>query len=450
MAGRGTKVESLERYRRVTLGAAAGVVGRVVSLLTVFVSIPLVLDELGPQQFGIWATLASFSVLLNFADLGISNGLVNMLVQADVDGDRQSAARHVTSAVALLTSVAAFLGVVFASFYAVVDWTEVYNSGSSVDADVAAQATAIFAGCFLSLLPLGLFQRIHLGYQEGLLSYVWAAAGSVVGLAGVIVAGFADASLPWFVAASTGGPVIAASLNGVVLLGRSRPWLRPRPSLVTRRSLRTLAGTGAAFFVIQSASAVAYFSGPIIVAQVEGAGSVADFAVPMRVFAFLPVLISIALTAAWPVLRSAVLKGDVGWARRALKRATWLGLSLSALPVLGLVAFGNEALRLWTGGEVGASTLILVSFGAWSLLSAIVWPLWMILVAADALRFQAAVSVLMAVASVSLSVVLTQRMGVAGVVIGTTVAQLVFFVVPSAFYVPRLLRRLERAKIPSI
>lgn len=448
--GTGVNAESRERYRRATLGAVTGVVARVVSLLTVVVSIPLVLAELGSQHFGIWATLASFTVLLNFADLGVGNGLVNMLVRADGEGDHRRAAEHVASALALVTTAAALLGILFASVYAVVDWAAFYNTGASRDAEVAARATAVFAGCFLALLPLGLFQRIHLGYQEATMTYAWVAAGSVLGLVGVLAASLADASLPWFVAATTGGPVVAGFLNGIVLLGSSRPWLRPRPSLISRDSLRDLASTGGAFFVIQSSSAIAYYSGPIIVAQLKGAGAVEDYAVPMRLFAFLPVLLSIAMTATWPTLRSAVLKGDIGWVRRVLKRATWLGLSLLALPTLGLVVFGDGALRLWTDDEVGASTLVLVSFGAWSLLNAFVWPLWTIMVATEALRVQATMSLLMAVASVALAVELTQSIGIAGVVIGVTLAQLVFFVVPSSFYTSRLLRRLERPKIPSI
>jgi len=104
------QTESVERYRRATLGAISGVAARVVSLLTVFVSVPLVLEELGSEQFGIWATLASFTVLLSFADFGISNGLVNMLVRVDAEEDRRSAAEHVTSALLLLTAVAALLG----------------------------------------------------------------------------------------------------------------------------------------------------------------------------------------------------------------------------------------------------------------------------------------------------------------------------------------------------
>jgi predicted membrane channel-forming protein YqfA (hemolysin III family) len=72
------------------------------------------------------------------------------------------------------------------------------------------------------------------------------------------------------------------------------------------------------------------------------------------------------------------------------------------------------------------------------------------MVATEALRVQASMSLLMALASVALAVELTQSIGIAGVVIGVTLAQLLFFVLPSSFYVSRLLRRLERPKIPSI
>jgi O-antigen/teichoic acid export membrane protein len=441
---RGDITGSRKRYRTTLIGAGAGVAGRAISLITVVASIPLVLGALGPHQFGIWATLVSFVILLNFADLGIANGLVNLLVATEVEDARDSAGEHVTSALVLLAGVAGLLAVSFAGIYPAVDWVSVYNTGTSVRPEAAAQATAVFVWGFLLLLPLGLCQRVHLGYQEAHIAQVWTSAGSLVALAGIGVAASVDASLTWFVAASVGGPLIGAALNALYLAW-AKPWLRPRASRVRAASVRALTSSGTSFFVIQASSAVAYFSGPLIVAQVAGAASVEDYAVPMRLFGFLPILLSIALTAAWPTLRSAVLEGDIRWARTALKRAMGLGVLILAPPTIGLVCFGDPLLRLWTDGRVGASTTVAVAFGAWAILSAFVWPLWIILHAAGALSVQAAMSSLMAVAAVALSVILTDRIGVAGVVVGLSVAQLVLFVLPASLYVSRLLDRLERA-----
>ena len=51
----------------------------------------------------------------------------------------------------------------------------------------------------------------------------------------------------------------------------------------------------------------------------------------------------------------------------------------------------------------------------------------------------------MAVANLGLSIVLTLRFGLAGVVFGSIAAQVLFSYLPALVYVPRLLRRMERA-----
>jgi hypothetical protein len=48
----------------------------------------------------------------------------------------------------------------------------------------------------------------------------------------------------------------------------------------------------------------------------------------------------------------------------------------------------------------------------------------------------------MAVANVTISIILVQHIGVSGAVYGSVIAQLVFVLIPQVWYVRRLLRRL--------
>jgi hypothetical protein len=50
----------------------------------------------------------------------------------------------------------------------------------------------------------------------------------------------------------------------------------------------------------------------------------------------------------------------------------------------------------------------------------------------------------MAVGNVSISIYLVQRIGVSGAVWGSIIAQAIFILLPSIWYVPRLLRRLRQ------
>ncbi len=65
-------------------------------------------------------------------------------------------------------------------------------------------------------------------------------------------------------------------------------------------------------------------------------------------------------------------------------------------------------------------------------------PLAMLLNAANVVRFQVVIAVLMCVTNLVLSIVLVETVGVAGPALGTAIAQTVCVLIPSAVYIRRL------------
>src|SRR5271157_4792964 len=92
----------------------------------------------------------------------------------------------------------------------------------------ASPATAALVVCLALNLPLGVVQRVQLGYQEGYASNLWQAAGSLFGLAGVLLVIYLRGGLTWLVLALSGGPILGLSLNWVFEFWWSKPWLFPQ------------------------------------------------------------------------------------------------------------------------------------------------------------------------------------------------------------------------------
>src|SRR5687767_3449452 len=177
-----------ERHRRLTLTALASMSAKAVKVLTALVSVPLTINYLGAERYGLWMTISSLIAVLAFADLGIGNGLLNAISEADGRGDRALAARYVSSAFAMLLTVAVVLGVGIVIAYPRIAWGRVFNVVSPIAVAEAGPAAAVFLACFVVSLPAGIVQRVQLGYQEGFANSIWEAAGSVVGLVGVLLA----------------------------------------------------------------------------------------------------------------------------------------------------------------------------------------------------------------------------------------------------------------------
>src|SRR2546422_2066828 len=158
---------SLERYRRAVLTTASSGAARGISLVAMLISVPLTVRYLGNERYALWVTISSIINLLSFADLGLGNGLLNVISESHGREDRDAAAQSVSSAFLMLVSTAAVITMAFLLVYPHLPWTRIFNLTSPVAIREAGPATAIFVACIVLNLPLGVVQRVQLGYQQG-------------------------------------------------------------------------------------------------------------------------------------------------------------------------------------------------------------------------------------------------------------------------------------------
>jgi O-antigen/teichoic acid export membrane protein len=431
---------SHERYRRIVLTTLVSGGARVVSVASTLVVVPVALHYLGKDSYGLWLTITSVTALMGIADLGVGNGLVNVVAEAWATGDLERLRRQVASGTAMLVLVAAGLGAIFAAVYPFVDWAAVFNVSTPTARAAAAPAVAAFVVCLLVNLPLSLVQRVQFGFQEGYVAGAWTAAGALLGLVGVLVGVAAGASLPWLVVAQSGAPPAAALVNGLVWFARTKRWLVPRLRDVTVRAAVTLARSGGLFFLIQIAIAVAYESDALVVSRILGADSVPQYSVPMRLFAFAPMALGLLLAPLWPAYRDAAVRGDAAWVRTTVRRSLIVAAAVNVPPTIVLLFAGRPIVHLWVGESITPSTLLLFALAAWAALNSVGAPLAMLLNGLGAIRFQAICAALMMVANLGVSIGLTYAVGVSGVVWGTVSTQLVLIIAPSVWLARRLLR----------
>jgi O-antigen/teichoic acid export membrane protein len=434
-----------ERYRRVALTMVVTAGTRAVSILTLLITVPLTVNYLGSERYGMWATISSFLFILAFADLGIGNGLLNAIAESHGRGDREAARGYVSSAFVLLSGIALLLGIGFALLYAHVPWERVFNVSSPQAVKEAGPATAVFAASFLISIPLSIVQRVQRGYQEGYLDSLWVALGKVLGLGAVLVAIALKGGLAWLVLALVGGPALALALNNVVLFGVQRPWLRPRWSHVRRPYARRVMHIGWLFFVLNLAGAVAFYADPLVLAQVLGPDSVTEYNVVGQLFRFSPMLLSLFLDPLWPAYGEALARGDVSWLTRTFRRSVVIGLALNVPYALALVLFGSPLVHLWVGDSVTPTIWLLIAFGVWTALNSFNGSIAMLLNGANVIRFQVVCAIGMAIGNLILSILLTREIGVSGVIWGSVISQSAFVLFPSMFYIVRLFSRLAPA-----
>ncbi len=67
---------SKERYRRILLSGGSALIVNFFSIIINFIIIPLTVNFLGQERYGLWMAITSLLALRSFSDLGLVNGLL--------------------------------------------------------------------------------------------------------------------------------------------------------------------------------------------------------------------------------------------------------------------------------------------------------------------------------------------------------------------------------------
>jgi O-antigen/teichoic acid export membrane protein len=404
------------------------------------ISVPLALHYLGNEQFGVFATLVATIAILGFADLGLGNGLVNAVADANGRDDFLTARRSISTAFVLLTALAVALAGGFAVLYTHVDWAGLLNVSAPAAASEAGPAVAVLVACMLVNLPLGIVQRVQTGLQEGFRANAWNGLGAPVGLGLMAIAISFHLGLAWLVAATAGGLVLASAANFTIFFLRQRPDLRPVVRYFDPVVAERLLGAGVAFFVLQLGVVVTFQTDAIVLARILGPEAVTTYSVPLRLFLFVPLALSLVLAPLWPAYGEALARGDHEWVRQTLMRSLRLAVlaSIVASATLGLAA--PTLIHVWVGHAVSPGRSLVLAFTTFAVIISVSNALSMFLNGSHVIRLQAVLTGVMIVANLGLSIVLTRRVGISGVVWGTVIAQATCFLIPATAIVRRSLR----------
>jgi O-antigen/teichoic acid export membrane protein len=328
------------------------------------VTIPLTINYLGTERYGLWMTISSSIAILSFADLGIGNELLNAVSTANGKDDRNFAQTSVSSAFFILLTISIALITLFTIAYPLVPWFKVFNVTSDTAVLEAGPTMAVLVACFAINLPLGVTQRVQMGYQEDFKNQLWAAMGSLLSLAAILGVIYFKLGLPWLILAFAGGPVLTQILNSCTLFFQSRSWLCPRVRKFDWNSARRLMGAGIWFFLFQLLTILGITSDNLIIAHFLGASAVALFAIPQKLFGAV-FFSQFVVNSLWSAFGEAIARGDKTWARKTLIRAIVLCTSLGLLASSFLLLFGKQIIRVWVGENLVPSTVLLFGFAIW-------------------------------------------------------------------------------------
>ena len=436
-------LRSKERFRRILQTSWAGAVSRVVSIVASLLSVPMAMNYMGVEGYGLWMAISSLIMFLNVADGGIANGVINIIARLSASNTYTEMRGVVSTAFFLLLFLSAACFLLFLSVALFIPWDKVLGVSHSIPPSDVLTMVLIVAGVFFANFSLGLVGKVQRALQEGYLEHLWSGVGSLLSLFFMFIAIQVDAGLLWVVGSFLCGTSIAFIFSNIAYFFYMKKKIRPTFSLLKLRYVKEIAGVGFLFLILQLSSAVGFESDNILIANILGASAVAEYAITMKLFLLLPAVASFALMPLWGAYSEAFASGDVAWVKATFLKSIKLSLFVST-PLALLMAFmGDIIIKYWVGDSIHPSTGLIFGAALWAVLMTLGNALAMFLNAMNIVRVQVIISIAMATLNIFLSIFLIHRLGVEGAVYGSVIATLICIFIPYGFILPYYYRRIS-------
>ncbi|MCS6806045.1 MAG: oligosaccharide flippase family protein [Acidobacteriota bacterium] len=404
-----------ERLRRAGLTGITAMLSHGLVIATGLISVPLTINYLGQERYGVWLTINSLLNWLAVANLGFSgNALINSLAEANGKDDRELERELVATAFWSLIGLAVLLSVVFAVIFPMISWPAVFNVTSSVSLGELHWAVILSLAGFVLMFPLNITGTIYQGYQAGYIGNVWSMAGSILSLMALVGVTRFQGGLIHLVLAMFGVRILVLLVNLGYLFCWQYPWLRPLPSAATRRSFRRLLSLGSKYLVAQVAGIGMFHSQPMIIAQVLGPVQVGIFNVAQRLLTLPLLMIQLF---AFPLLSAygeAHARQDWSWIRRTFWRSLIISTLVGVVLAVGLAAFVVPIIRVWAGPAMVPEPGLITWLTVYVLVAVVATPASVMLYGLERVGGQAVAALINALGTILLGIWFTRAWGLSG------------------------------------
>lgn len=394
---------------------------KALSLLAIFTTIPLLLNYLDTEQYGVWVTIFSLVNIVFFVDAGIGNGLKTKLAEAISNKNFPLAQTYISTAYLFISAIALFLLLIGSIFIFNVDLQQLFNT-TIQNSELKVVLSIILIMIVISFV-LNLFKSFYYANQQSskvelaLLIYQL----SVLTLITLLLQFFTRNLM--YVALVYGVSNILVGVVFTIIFFFKNKNIRPSFRYFKKDKVKDLMGLSLAFFCIQLCMIIIFTTDNLIIAKYIGPEEVTNYDIVYRLFQVVITVSVIAQDPFWALYTDAYQKKDYRWIKQTLNRLN----KLFVLLVFGIVLlffFSKPIIKFWIQRELNlANELIL--FMSLFVLVRVYGSIYMyFLNAIGKIKLQLWLYVFGAVINIPLSIFLVKQfnLGSSGVILGTVIS----------------------------
>jgi O-antigen/teichoic acid export membrane protein len=347
---------------------------RVFGIVITLLYIPLLLDYLSEEKYGIWVTLISIINWIRIFDVGLGNGLRNRLAEALALERKDQAKMLVSTSYAILIAIFVSILLVMLPLNAMIDWKGVLKAQ-----EIPAAELRMLTSISISFILLGfILQTVTIVYAADGNSVMGGVIQLVINVICLLLLWLArlyalKGNLVLLATIITGVPLLVYLFYSIYVFSGKYSFMRPSFSSIDFRNSGNLFKLSWQFFIIQITATILYASMPFVIMRFFSPKEVTQYNIASTIFNFPMTVVALITSPVGPLVTQAFARNDRLWISKMLsymKKVSWL---ISGGVVLMIIMSGL-IYRVWIGSRVEIPFALSVGVGLYALSYILVNP----------------------------------------------------------------------------
>jgi O-antigen/teichoic acid export membrane protein len=340
-----------QRTVRAKKNIAVSFISKGLSILISFLIVPLTLNYITAEEYGVWMTISSIIAWFSFFDIGLGNGLRNKLAESLALKQIEQARTYISSAFAVISIISIFMFLSFTIISNYISWNKVLNTTLLTNKELHKIVDAVFFLFCIGFVS-NILSSVLQSMQKYALKEILNIISQLLGLIGIyFLVKTTDSSLLNLCIVYAGKSPLVMFFSTLILFFGMLKFLRPRLTNINFKQASPLFKLGFVFFFNQILYLIINQSSVILIAQFFGPSDVTVYNLAVRYMSILSMSYLMVLTPFLSAFTEAYTTGEISWIMQTIKKINFVWL-LSAAGTIILIFLYNPFFRIWVGGRI--------------------------------------------------------------------------------------------------
>lgn len=321
------------------------------SIIISLMLVPITLGYVSNEMYGIWLTLSSVMMWLNFFDVGFTLGLKNKLAEAIALQEWQRGKTLVSTTYFMMIVIFIPLCFVLEALLPFVNWSDFLNVSHEYNNEITKTLFVLIIFFCLQMIA-NVLTAVIAAHQKVALSSLFPVIGNFLSL--IIIWFLTKICAPSLIAlafAISAMPIVVIIIASVILYKKQFRKVAPSWKCINVAYIKNLFSLGARFFIIQIQCVILYQCTNILISNVSGPEDVTSYNIAYKYMNVAMMAFAIVLAPLWPAFTDAYTKKDYQWMQNVYRKMIKFYFLCACIMVI-MVLVSPFAYNIWIGKKV--------------------------------------------------------------------------------------------------